>query len=117
MSSNVMSAGVMVPLSRNLDYDERFEITEELYEQGSNVSINYEGTLAYTDVGADEYGITFGAMPRYEGETAFQDLVQFGLFVDGSKARPYKCLWYNGSDSDMDMMTLQDFLVETKQSG
>ncbi len=31
------------------------------------------------------------------------------------KARPYRCLWYNGSDSDMTMMTRKKFLKKTNQ--
>ncbi len=114
MSENVASAGIMLPLNRKLSEEEREEWTELLWDQGSSVHINYEGTLAYTDEGGQEYGISFGDMGNYSTEP-FKDLEQFGLSVLPNEARPYTCYWYNGSDSDMDMLTLEDFLKQTGQ--
>lgn len=114
MSENVASAGLMAPLSRKLTEEEHEEWTELLYEQGSIVHINYEGTLAYTDEGGSEYGISFGVSNTYSNE-AFNDLLQFDVTVDLNKARPYTCQWYNGADSYMDMMELDEFLQETGQ--
>jgi hypothetical protein len=54
MSENVMSTGVMVPLSRKLSRDEYEEWSELLWDQNTTVHLNYEGTLAYTDVRGDE---------------------------------------------------------------
>jgi hypothetical protein len=115
MSENVMSTGLMVPLNRKITQEESEEWTEELWDQGSDVRINYEGTLAYTDIRGDEYGIRFGIASDFSLD-AFQDLAQFGLTVEEDKARPYSCYWYNGADSDMDMMTLEEFLTMTRQS-
>ena len=114
MSSNVASAGLMAPLSRKLTKEEREEWTELLYEQGSSIQINYDGTLAYTDEGGSEYGISFGSTNTYSNQP-FEDLLQFDITVDLNKARPYTCYWYNGADSDMDMLTLDEFLKETGQ--
>jgi hypothetical protein len=116
MSSNVMSVGIMAPLNRKLTDEERDEWSEILYDQGSTVSFNYEGTMAYTDEGGDEYGIYFGEMSILD-PAQFDDLKQFGLSIITEQARPYREYWYNGADSDHDMMTLEDFLVRTKQSG
>ena len=117
MSSDEMSSGIMVPLNRRLTNEELSAWSEDLYDQNSRVRFNYEGTLAYTDEGGEAYGLTFGDMPTYEGEDNFSDLVQYGLWVKSEQARPYKCLWYNGADSDMAMMTLEDFSARTKQNG
>lgn len=117
MSSNVVSSGVMVPLNRKITEEEREEWVEDLYDQGSSVRINYEGTLAYTDEGGEEYGIAFGSLPTYEGDSEFEDLKQYGLWVQGDKARTYRCCWYNGTDSDMSVLTLEEFLKQTKQTG
>ena len=46
----------------------------------------------------------------------FQVLEQFGINIDPTKARPYRCYWYNGSDSDMGLITLEEFLKRTKQT-
>jgi hypothetical protein len=116
MSSNVMSVGIMAPLNRKLTEEEREEWSELLYDQGSPVRINYEGTMAYTDERGDEYGIYFGEMTSFD-PAQFDDLKQFGLYIIAEQARPYREYWYNGADSDHDMMTLEEFLVRTKQSG
>lgn len=115
MSENVASAGLMVPLNRKITDAERDEWMEILWDQGSGVHLNYEGTLAYTDEGGEEYGISFGSMKDYSF-TAFKDLEQFGVGILPTKARPYTCYWYNGSDSDMDTMKLKDFLKRTNQN-
>jgi len=114
MSENVMSTGVMVPLSRKLTKAERQEWEELLWDQNSDVRFNYEGTLAYTDLGGDEYGIHFGEMPTKD-LSYFEALEQFGLSILPEKARPYTCYWYNGADSDMSMMKLEKFLSRTNQ--
>ena len=114
MSENVMSTGVMVPLTRKLTKAEREEWEELLWDQNADVRFNYEGTLAYTDEGGDEYGIYFGEMPT-NNLSPFEALEQFGINILPTKARPYRCYWYNGADSDMGMMTLEKFLKRTKQ--
>lgn len=114
MSENVASTGIMAPLNRKLADEEREELQELLWNQGSEVNVNYDGTIAYTDEGGEEYGISFGDMTNYSME-AFKDLEQFGVCAVFEKARPYKCYWYNGCDSDMDMMTLEKFLKQTGQ--
>lgn len=116
MSSNVMSVGVMAPLSRTITREEREEWQEILWEQNSSVQLSYYNDMAYTSETGEEYGITFGEMPSTNLDL-FEDLKQFGIWIEEDKARPYRCLWYNGSDSDMDMMTREKFLKLTKQSG
>jgi hypothetical protein len=114
MSENVASAGIMVPLNRKLTQEEREEYEELLWGQNSSVRFNYEGTLAYTDEGGEEYGISFGEMGNYS-IAEFNDLTQFGIGILPLKAKPYTCYWYNGADSDMSMMTLEKFLEQTGQ--
>lgn len=115
MSRSVMSSGLMVPLNRKLTREECDEWSEILWEQESNVHFNYEGTLAYTDEGGEEYGISFG-IPTNHPLEPFNDLDQFGITILPTKLRPYTCYWYNGADSDMDMMKLENFLKLTNQS-
>lgn len=42
--------------------------------------------------------------------SAFEDLKQFDIWIEEDEARTYRELWYNGSDSDMSMMTREKFL-------
>lgn len=115
MSEDVMSVGVMVPLNRKLTSEEREEWNELLYDQGSSVNLSYYCDMAYTDESGEAYGISFGKMPKIVA-SAFDDLKQFGIWIEEDKARSYRCMWYNGSDSDMAMMTRKKFLDRTDQS-
>lgn len=121
MSENVMSSGHMVPLSRKITREERQEWEELLWDQDSPVRFNYEGTLAYTDFRTedDPYGIHFeGDTSTLSGApfgSSFGVLKQFGLSIVKEQGRYYRCLWYNGGDSDMTMMTLEKFLKRTGQ--
>ena len=115
MSEDVMSVGVMVPLNRKITEEEREEWNELLYDQGSEVSLSYYCDMAYTDEGGEAYGISFGLLP-VNNISVFDDLKQFGIWIEEEKARPYRCLWYNGADSDMNMMTREQFLNITNQS-
>jgi hypothetical protein len=115
MSRNVTSAGLMAPLSRKLTEEELDKWNELLYDQGSSIRINYEGTLAYTAEDSSEYGITFGLTDTHS-KTPFYDLLQFDIEAHMDRVRPYKCHWYNGGDSDMDMLELDEFLKMTGQT-
>ena len=121
MSENVMSTGHMVPLNRKITREEREEWQELLWDQGSAVSFNYEGTIVYTDFRTeDEYGLIFeGETSTLSGDplgSSFAVLKQFGLSIANEQGRFYRCLWYNGADSDMDMMKLDKFLKRTGQA-
>ncbi len=117
MSDNVGSNGIMVPLNRKMTDEEREEMTEALWENEDGlVQINYEGTIAYTDHRSDGYGITFG-ISADDGDVGqiSRTLNIYGFGIIKEQARPYSCYWYNGCDSDMDVMTLEKFLEETGQ--
>jgi hypothetical protein len=115
VSKSVMSSGIIVPLNRKLTREENAEWSETLWEQNSNVRFNYEGTLVYTEERGDQYGIHFGEMPSFTPST-FYWIEQFGLSMLPTKARSYCCCWYDGVDSDMSMLTLEDFLERIGQN-
>lgn len=114
MSEDVMSVGVMVPLNRKITEEEREQWNEILYDQESEVRLSYYCDMAYTAERGEAYGISFAVMP-VSNISAFEVLKQFGIWIEGEKARLYRCLWYNNSDSDMDMMTREKFLNITNQ--
>lgn len=114
MSNNVMSVGVMAPLNTTITKKQREEWQEILWEQNSPVHLSYYNDMAYTEEHGDEYGISFGEMRAVTLE-GFEDLKQFGIWIEEDKARSYRCLWYNGADSHMDMMTRNKFLSMTNQ--
>jgi len=117
MSENVGSNGIMIPLTKKLSDDECEDVMENLWERGGSiVSINYEGTLAYTDNQSDGYGISFGVLYDDDDiDIIINMLDSYGIGFDITKARPYSCYWYNGADSDMDMLTLEEFYLKTNQ--
>lgn len=112
MSENVMSTGFMAQLEKpigNHKTEEWDEISERLYNNESSLSINYEGTLIYSDYGGEEYGITF-----YDGSISSPDefineCAKEGFDVITDTIKSYSCLWYNGVDSDMSMMKLENY--------
>lgn len=109
MSCDVMSRGIIMPLISPVK--DREELTEKLYEEGSCLQINYEGTLVYSDEGGqreDAYGLHIG-VPNPSG-AMMAELRKYGLKAVTTQARPYHCLWYNGADSDMNMLTKEEFL-------
>lgn len=117
MSENVGSSGIMVPLSTKMSEEQREEITDAIWNSGNSlVQINYEGTLAYIDNRSDGYGITFG-LTANENDLGYIRAVmeRYGFGIVEEQARPYSCYWYNGTDSDMDTLTLEEFLVLTQQ--
>ena len=117
MSDNVGAVGFMVPLCKKLSKEQLEDLQEELWERESNVHFNYEGTLAYTEERTSGYGITFGGT-KYTQEIgdSFEVLAEFGIEISAEQARSYSCYYYNGVDSDMDMMTLEQFLEDTGQN-
>lgn len=117
MSENVGSSDMMVPLTTKMSEEEREEISEALWDSGNNlVQINYEGTIAYTNHKSDGYGITFGVTADANDLGYIRTIMDhYGFGIVEEQARPYSCYWYNGSDSDMDMLTLEEFLGRTGQ--
>lgn len=111
MSDNVMSVGIMVPLTKKVDHE---DVNDALYNIDSVVHINYEGTLAYTDYrGEDPYGIKFYT-PMMGDLSDFVVLKRFSTDIVAEKAKGYSCYWYNGVDSDMSIITLEEFLANTQ---
>jgi hypothetical protein len=118
MSDNVGSRGIMVPLTKKMSNEEREEITEALWDSGNSlVQINYEGTIAYTDHRSDGYGINFGVTADTDDLGYIRTIMDhYGFGIVEELSRSYFCYWYNGVDSDMDMLELEEFLVLTKQN-
>ena len=114
MSSQVLSYGYFAKLITPIgDYEtEEYEIlTEHLYDNGSHLHINYEGTLIYSDnlEHGDFYcGLYF--LEDISKENFIQKCKDNNFKVVENRIKPYVCSWYNGADSDMSMMKLEDFI-------
>lgn len=107
MSSMQMSVGIMVPIEPlDTESDEYWDLEGVLYAE-TNWKINYEGTIAFTDVGGDEYELVIGDLETEEPN--YQDLISNGIVPKMKHAKPYRCMWYNGSDSPMSTLTIEEF--------
>lgn len=122
MSSTVRQHGFVAVLARPIPEDQREELTEKLYNAKSKLDINYEGTLVYFDanrhesweVREDVYGLFFGHDVSHR-EQMEAELLAHNLMIDGHTMRPYNCIYYNGSDSPLDLLSKEDFFRKTQQ--
>jgi hypothetical protein len=111
MSKDIMSFGVMALLASPLTTKTEREIVMNLLDNdGSILKINYEGTIVYSDhydARDDNYGIKIlneDLVRRFHDE-----LQKYKLNIIFHYSRPYHCLWYNGSDSDMSILKREQF--------
>lgn len=117
MSSDVMSRGLMAPILTPIDDDEREALMEKLWEDNSSLNISYDGTLAWIEISeTDAYGISFGVENECSPEELGLAALVYDLHVALDQARPFSCLWYNGTDSDMSMLSAAEFLERTGQA-
>lgn len=95
------------------DYDELHE--SGLYDKLKAIGtyLNYDLTLCRV-LGVDEYGTFDGVVftndhVEYDNAIALCDRVEeLGVELHGN-LKPFVCSWYNGSDSPLDTMTLEEF--------
>lgn len=114
MSENVTSTGLFGKLITPIDRDDSFEAIEELYDT-YNLNINYEGTLVFSDEPQSEPGIFFGSASNDAVSEFISDCQKAGFPVIPESVRPYTCTWYNGSDSDMSELTVDEFDKRTAE--
>jgi hypothetical protein len=117
MSETVRQYGFVAVLLKPLSEEQREEISETLWDEKSDLGINYEGTLLYSDLNShksyrereDIYGLFLGN--KDFDETPFvEEAIRRGLDIDGNTITSYNCIYYNGSDSPLDELTKDEFL-------
>lgn len=122
MSTTVISQGYIAVLTHPPGKDTFEEISEKLYAAKSPLEINYEGTLLISDSYRNKKyrerefnGDLFivGNLKNSEAEIAqlIQEAALHGVHIDPTTIQPYTCVWYNGSDSPVTMLTKEDFLA------
>ena len=116
MSDTVMSTGFFAVLKTTLNQEDRDEKSELMYDENSDLQINYDGTLVYSDTRSDNYYglvINTGRKPSGDGQAEFIiECERMNLDIDESTIRSYACTWYNGCDSDMAMLSLEKYMKE-----
>lgn len=114
MSTTVRSYGFIAVLKQEADPGEVFD---RLWNAKSPLGINNDGTLVYIDFNAKKsysereeiYGLFIGSQNMDVSEF-YAECGKHGLFVDPETTKPYNCIWYNGSESDMAVLTKEEFL-------
>jgi hypothetical protein len=113
MSENVLSYGFMSVLATpvgNSSTDEWQKFQESLEETG--LSLNYEGTILFSQKNAPRSaGIILTNHDLYQKFQ--QECQKAGVAVLETSTQFYVCRWYNGSDSDMSDLLLEEFCDET----
>lgn len=103
MSENVCDFGWMAKLKELVDSE---AVNEILYDDGSCLSVNYDGTLIYSEHRTGICGITvFDECYKLD---FVNELNKHGLEIVGVP-RPYFDNWYNGADSYRSEMALEGF--------
>lgn len=119
MSSTVRQYGFVAALLKPLNEEEREEANENLWSEKSDLSINYSGELLYVDFNANKsldereniYGLSLGSLAP-EGLKEFVELAaNSGFDLDLTTIQPYNCIYYNGGDSPLDMLTKEKLLA------
>jgi hypothetical protein len=103
--------------------ERREEQNEELWKEKSDIRIGYSGELLYVDFNQnkpyhereDIYGLTVGDR-GHDDQSFIDEAINRGLDIDGNTIKPYNCVWYNGSDNPVDMLTKAEFLAKSRAS-
>lgn len=123
MSSTVRQHGFIAALARPIQSTEaREELSEKLYDAHSKLGVNYEGTLVFFDANRQEdpevrediYGLFFGHDVSLRAQME-AELLKHNLLIEGRTMRPYNCIYYNGGDSPLSMLTKAQFFQKTGQ--
>lgn len=107
MSENVTNTGQFAILKNPISENRSSELNDLFYENGSTLRINYDGTLVYTVKDDNIEGIKFYVPSSSNITDLISDIPELSI-LDQS-VTDYICTWYNGCDSDMSTLTLNEY--------
>lgn len=119
MSDDVRSQGFIAVLKYRFPSARRDELDRVLYKLGSTLGLNSEGTLIYSDANihksfderSDIYELFIGESDATGAKAAFlKEIVDAQLEADLATIQPYSCVWNNGSDCPVVLLTKENFL-------
>lgn len=125
MSTTVRSYGLIAVLKNPpVGEEEREALEDELYAEASDLGFNNAGDLLVLDYNRradyrereDIYIFTIDGKSMKGGAPVDpQDIVkeaaEYGFEIDEASIKPFDCIWYNGVDCPVDMMTKEEFLA------
>jgi hypothetical protein len=122
MSSTVRQYGFIAALKDAIDDDEREAGNENQWENKTGIRVGYSGELVYIDFNYEKgirerenfYGLFLGSAKPLPGESR-EDFVaamhRWMYDIEIDSIQPYSCIYYNGSDSPLDMLTKKGLLA------
>jgi len=116
MSSTVRQYGFIAALLNPIPENELEELHERLYDDKKGIGINYDGSLVYFDANRTKsfrereniYGLWIGNSDT-NPEKFLKTISEYGFEIILESLKPYNCIYYNGSDSPLDMLEKKDF--------
>jgi hypothetical protein len=103
----------MAILEHPISSDDWEDLTDNLYNVGSVLKLNYDGTLVFSeniDVPLYDFEIQIGN--PYSTDKFINECSLNGLYVK-SHPTSYVTVWYDGADSTQSMMTLEEYIERT----
>ena len=110
MSETVYVSGYMVPLKGTYDRTFLDNVREVFGDNDIYINFNYNQTLAYTfdELDSDDYyGLWFDSN-KHDTEV-FRELLNRGIKIEAEQIKHYRSIYYNGCDSPMATITLEQF--------
>ncbi|MFP3645183.1 hypothetical protein [Paraburkholderia sp. SIMBA_054] len=122
MSSTVKQCGFIAVLKNKVDEEEREAGNENQWELKTGVRVGYSGELVYVDFNYEKplrerenfYGLSLGPTRAQRGESQadFEALMcKYAYDIEKGSITPYTCIYYNGGDSPLDMLTKDKLLA------
>lgn len=118
MSTTVRGFGFMAVLANPVtDKSELEELCEKLYDSSTNLDINYEGTIVCMDVmrykkfseREEIYHLSIGNQETGDPRVFLNLCKEHNLSILPSTILPWSGIWYTGSDSPQNEVTLEQF--------
>ena len=118
MSYTQRSYGYIAVLENPFTKEQRDDLIEEFWEKGidSKIGLTYDGGCVYYDFGqdTDERDVYCTEVGKYPHEDKLLDVLElwnkFNFSVDSNTIKPFNCIYYNGGDNPIDMLTAEQVI-------
>lgn len=112
MSCYVVNTGFMAEIENPISRNEWSKYNDKFYEDDIGINLNYEGTIVYstdTEENLGDYGLKIANTNINSIKKFVENAKKYGLIIKEDTIRTYSCIWYNGADSDMSLLTLEEY--------